>query len=94
MKCFKKQGLSGIWTSLIWVDGLILGSSQFFAIARPGAFKSGQKCLPHFDLLLGLRDIVFPVLWFSEGIDSIDDEETINLLKTAIFLPDKIRNAL
>jgi hypothetical protein len=41
-----------------------------------------------------LRDIVFPILWFSEGIDSIDDENVINLLKTAIFLPDRIRNAL
>lgn len=42
----------------------------------------------------GLRDIVFPVLWFSEGIDSIDDENTIYLLRSAIFLPDRIRSAL
>jgi hypothetical protein len=38
--------------------------------------------------------MVFPILWFSEGIDSIDDEATVSLLRSAVFLPDRIRNAL
>jgi scavenger receptor class B protein 1 len=42
----------------------------------------------------GLRDIVFPVLWFADGIDSIEDPDTIHLLHTAINTPEKARSAL
>ncbi len=42
----------------------------------------------------GLRNMVFPVLWIAEGIDEITDENTVNLLKTAIFTPERAKNAL
>ena len=42
----------------------------------------------------GLRDIVFPFVWFSDGIESLDHDETINLLHTAINTPEKARNAM
>ena len=42
----------------------------------------------------GLRDIVFPFLWFSDGIETIDDPETINLLHMAVNAPERARNAL
>ena len=42
----------------------------------------------------GLRDILFPFVWFSDGIESIDDADTINLLHTAIHTPEKARSAL
>lgn len=45
-------------------------------------------------LISGLRDMVFPVLWIAEGIDEITDEDTVNLLKTAIFTPERAKNAL
>jgi len=45
-------------------------------------------------ILLGLRDMVFPILWIAEGIDEISDMNTVNLLKTAIFTPERAKNAL
>ncbi len=42
----------------------------------------------------GLRDIIFPVLWFAEGIESIEDAETLNLFHTAVNTPEKARSAL
>jgi len=29
----------------------------------------------------GLRDIIFPMLWWADGIDSIEDEKTLALLR-------------
>ena len=42
----------------------------------------------------GLRDIFFPYVWFSDGIDSIDDEKTINLLCTAVNTPETARSVM
>lgn len=42
----------------------------------------------------GLRDMVFPFVWFSDGIESIDDADTISLLQTAVNTPEKARNAM
>jgi hypothetical protein len=38
--------------------------------------------------------MIFPVMWFSEGIDGIDDEQTLQLLYTALFTPEKARNIM
>ena len=42
----------------------------------------------------GLRDIIFPFMWFSSGIESIDDAHTVALLHTAVHTPEKARSAL
>ena len=42
----------------------------------------------------GLQDIVFPFVWFSDGIETIDHDETVNLLKSAVLTPEKARSAL
>lgn len=38
-------------------------------------------------------DIVFPILWFEEGIESLPDE-ILNLMKVATTLPDTARTSL
>lgn len=38
-------------------------------------------------------DIVFPILWFEEGIEGLP-EEVIKLMKVATTIPDKARTAL
>ena len=43
---------------------------------------------------LGLRDIIFPIVWFSDGIDGLDDADTLSLLRTAVFLPDTARSIM
>merc|ERR1719414_251855 len=42
----------------------------------------------------GLRDMIFPVLWFESGIDGIDDPHTLELLQTAIYMPEKAKQAM
>ena len=42
----------------------------------------------------GLRDIVFPFVWFSDGIETIDDDTTVSLLHSAVHTPEKARSAL
>ena len=42
----------------------------------------------------GLRDIVFPFVWFSDGIETIDDATTVALLHSAVHTPEKARSAL
>ena len=42
----------------------------------------------------GLRDIVFPFVWFSDGIETIDDATTVSLLNSAVHTPEKARSAL
>ena len=42
----------------------------------------------------GLRDIVFPFVWFSDGIETIDDATTVSLLHSAVHTPEKARSAL
>jgi scavenger receptor class B, member 1 len=38
-------------------------------------------------------DIVFPILWFEEGIDGLPDQ-VVELMKVATSVPDKARTAL
>ena len=42
----------------------------------------------------GLRDMIFPFVWFSSGIESIEDEDTLSLLHTAVHAPEKARSAM
>lgn len=38
-------------------------------------------------------DIIFPILWFEEGVDGLPDE-VVNLMRIATTVPDKARTAL
>ena len=42
----------------------------------------------------GLRDIILPLLWFSEGIDSLDDPQILQQLKLAVVTPEVVREAM
>ena len=41
----------------------------------------------------GLRDVIVPLLWFSEGIDEMDDADLVAQLRMAAVLPEQIREA-
>ena len=41
-----------------------------------------------------LRDFIFPVFWFSDGIEKIDDDDTISLLRMALNLPEVARSIM
>ena len=34
----------------------------------------------------GLRDIIFPMVWWADGIDGIDDEDSLALLRSGKLL--------
>lgn len=42
----------------------------------------------------GLREMIFPVAWFSDGIEEIDDPETIQIIKGAVFAPQTARKVM
>lgn len=42
----------------------------------------------------GLRDIILPMLWFSDGIDGIDDPDTVALLEAAVHTPETVRSIM
>ena len=44
--------------------------------------------------LKGVRDMIFPILWFTDGVEDLEDEDTISLLQTAIHTPEMARNLL
>jgi hypothetical protein len=48
----------------------------------------------HVKQMEGVRDIIYPILWFSDGIDSLDDASTISLLKTALKTPEVARSVM
>lgn len=41
--------------------------------------------------LQGVRDIIYPVLWFQDGLDELSDEDTVDLLHMAIHTPETAR---
>ena len=45
-------------------------------------------------LFLGMRDLLFPVLWFWDGVDGIDDANTLALIKSAVFTPETARSIM
>ena len=43
--------------------------------------------------LKGVRDMIYPILWFTDGVEDLD-EDTISLLQTAVHTPEMARNLL
>ena len=44
--------------------------------------------------LSGVRDMIYPILWLHDGVDSMEDEKTISLLQTAVHTPEQARSAM
>ena len=44
--------------------------------------------------LSGIRDMVYPIMWLHDGVDSMEDETTISLLQTAVNTPEQVRSAM
>lgn len=44
--------------------------------------------------LANASDAFVPIIWFEDGIEEIDDEETISLLKSAVLQPALIQSIL
>jgi len=44
--------------------------------------------------LKGVRDMVYPILWFTDGVEDLEDKDTISLLQTAVHTPEMTRNLL
>ena len=42
----------------------------------------------------GVRDIIYPILWFTDGIAELEDDNTISLLQTAVHIPEMARSLL
>merc|ERR1712045_1015555 len=46
----------------------------------------------HVQQLKGVRDMIFPVMWFQDGLDELTDKETVSLLKMAVQTPETARS--
>jgi len=44
--------------------------------------------------LKGVRDIIYPILWFTDGVEDLGDKDTISLLQTAIHTPEMARSVM
>ena len=44
--------------------------------------------------LQGVRDIIYPLMWLHDGLETIEDEKTVSLLQTAVETPETARSAL
>ena len=44
--------------------------------------------------LQGVRDIIYPLLWLHDGLETMEDEDTIFLLQTAVKTPERARSAM
>ena len=44
--------------------------------------------------LQGVRDMIYPILWFTDGVEDLEDENTISLLQTAVHTPEMTRSLL
>jgi len=42
----------------------------------------------------GVRDIIYPLFWFTDGIDEIDDQDTVALLHKAVHTPEVARSIM
>jgi len=45
-------------------------------------------------LLQNARDVFLPIIWFSDGLDELDDPHTISLLRAAVEQPQAIKTVL
>jgi len=50
--------------------------------------------MEHVDQFEGVRDIIYPVLWFQDGIEELGDEETLSLLHMALHTPETARSIM
>jgi len=46
------------------------------------------------DQLANATDAFVPIVWFDDGLEELDDEETIKLLKSAVVQPAQIQSIL
>ena len=44
--------------------------------------------------LQGVRDIIYPIMWLHDGLETMEDEDTIFLLQTAVETPERARSAM
>jgi len=44
--------------------------------------------------LEGIRDTIYPIFWFQDGIEELEDPETVSLLRTAIHTPEVARSVM
>jgi len=44
--------------------------------------------------LEGLRDTIYPIFWFQDGIEELEDPDTVSLLKMAIHTPEVARSVM
>ena len=44
--------------------------------------------------LAGVRDMVYPILWLHDGLDTMEDARTVGLLQTAVRVPEEARSAM
>ena len=44
--------------------------------------------------LQGVRDIIYPLLWLHDGLETMEDEDTVALLQTAVNTPERARSAM
>ena len=44
--------------------------------------------------LAGVRDMIYPILWLHDGLETMEDPSTVSLLQTAVKTPEKARSAM
>ena len=44
--------------------------------------------------LAGVRDMIYPIMWLHDGVDSMEDPATVSLLQTAVNTPEQVRSAM
>ena len=44
--------------------------------------------------LKGVKDIIYPILWFTDGVEDLGDKDTISLLQTAVHTPEMARSVM
>ena len=44
--------------------------------------------------LQGVRDIIYPLLWLHDGLETMEDEDTVALLQTDVNTPETARSAM
>jgi len=50
--------------------------------------------MEHVAALKGVRDIIYPIMWFQDGLDELSDAETVSLLHYAVYTPETMRSIM
>ena len=53
-----------------------------------------MKQMDNVKQMQGVRDMIYPILWFTDGIADLEDDNTISLLQTAVNTPEMARSLL